>query len=153
MRSRTVVTLALVMLGLTGCGTTEPEVSREILWVSGNWISTETFHMGSAPGWGEEYFHVSIDPVTNPFLLTGSWRLSNSTKGIISNGGLTGSSISLSLRYCTSSCQPDGATMNGTLHISQTSNHSSDYITGILNGHLSVYGHWTSEEITFHRGG
>ena len=153
MRFYTPVALALVMLGLTGCGTTEPEVSPESLWVSGNWISTETFHMGSAPGWGVQYFHLSIDPVTNPFLLTGSWRLSNSTKGIISNGTLTGSRISLSLSYCTSSCQPDSATMNGTLHISQTSNHSSDYITGVLNGLLNVYGYWTSEAITFHRGG
>ena len=113
-----------------GCSSsTGSEPSR----VSGNWVSVETYMGRDESG----NLRVSIDPVTDPSVLTGSFSL-GTTGGRIEDGGLSGSDIALTL---------------GTFYrVRLTGTVSSDAIEGTLSGTVPGGYEFNGTPVTLRRG-
>ena len=109
--------------------------------VAGNWVSAENY-TGTDGTSGN--LRVSIDPVTDPAELSGSWSLATLT-GHITDGGLSGSQVSVTL----SLTGGGSVLLTGTL--------SAGAINGTLNGSFSTFGGPTlfafnATSVTLHRG-
>ena len=133
--------LVFAALLLVGCGSTEPEAVS----VSGNWVSVESFtgeHGVVSP------LRMSVDPVTDPTQLSGSWSMGAKT-GTIYEGGLAGEEVSLQMRGGAGGTTR--ANLAGTVV-------SSSSITGVLNGRLgeslssNAYWEFQSAPVSFVRG-